>query len=128
MDKNMKERTQFIRPLLVPLIFYIGLLALFTSLVESRISSTWKIILALLPLAPGVFMAFGVVKVIRKMDELERKIQQGAIAFSFACTIILVLALGFLNMAGIPTPNPISISLFMVVAWFAAKLWFKRRY
>jgi hypothetical protein len=128
MDKRIKERAQLIRPLLVPLILYIGFLALFTTLVGSQTSTTWKLVLALLPLLPGIFLAFGIIQAIRKLDELERKIQQEAIAFSFACTFILLNALGLLKIAGLPTPNPVFISLFMAVMWFAAKLWIKRRY
>jgi hypothetical protein len=82
----------------------------------------------LLPMIPAAFLAIGTVKAIRKLDELEQKILLEAAAISFLLTFFVMIGLGFLSRVGVSTPNPIYISLFMMVVLLIGKLYGNRRH
>lgn len=120
--KRVKERLHLIRPLLVPLIFYIGFLALSTNLVTPQLDQTTAIIMSLLPMIPAAFLAIGLVGAINKLDELEKKIILEAASASFLVTFLGLIALSQLNRVGIHPPDPIYISLLMAILVILAKL------
>lgn len=126
--KRIKERVGLLRPLLVPLILYIGLLALATNPQDLTSAGYLQWVLVSLPLIPAAFLAIGVVKAIAKLDELEQKILLEAAAISFLLTFFVLIALGLLSRVGVSTPNPIFISLFMMVMLLIAKLYGNRRH
>ena len=128
MIERAKARVKLIRPLLIPLILYIGLLFLSMRWVANHPDSPWRYAAALTPMIPGVWIAIGVVRAIQKLDELERMILLEGLAVSFMGTLILVLSLGFLEIAGFPPISGVYIGLFMVVLWLAAKLIIHRTY
>ena len=120
--KRIKERVKFIRPLLVPLILYIGLLAFAVSWVPDHETSPWRYIVALLPMLPGVFLVLGVMRAIRKLDEMERRIILEAVGFSFAFTMFWLLTQGLLGLAGVVQPNSIYIAFVMCLTLVIGKL------
>ena len=126
--KRIKQRAQRIRPLLVPLILYIGLLALAVWWAPNMGDSPWRYVVALLPLIPGLFLAFGVVRVTSKIDEMERRILLEAVAFSFIFTLILLLSFGLLGLVGMPQPSPIIILAIMCFLLLIGKFWGNWRY
>lgn len=128
MLERIKYRAKLVRPLLVPFVLYVGLLAFSLSWLEANPESTWRYPVALLPLLPGVFIAFGVVRAIGQLDELERKTLLDGMAISFACTFILLISLGLMGMAGLPQVNGMYIALFMALLWLVGKLWMTGRY
>jgi hypothetical protein len=128
MIERAKERFPLIRPLLIPLLFYIGLLAWSLSWLEAHPYSTWRYLVVLAPMLPGVFIALGILRAVRRLDELAQKILLEGMGVSFVFTLVLTLSLGLLGMAGLPQPNAAYISLFMVVMWLAAKLFFGGKY
>lgn len=128
MIERLKERAPLLRPLLVPLILYIGLLALSTRWLANNPDSSWRTLVALSPLLPGVFIAGGVVQGILKLDELQRKILLEGLAISFMGTFILLLSLGLLGQVDVPQLNGVYICLVMAVLWLLGKLWATRRY
>jgi len=54
-SKRIKHRANRIRPLLVPLILYIGLLALAVSFAPTMENTPWRYVVALLPMVPDFF-------------------------------------------------------------------------
>jgi hypothetical protein len=122
MFERFKERFPLIRPLLIPLVLYLGLIALSLSWIESHPGSAWRYPAALVPMLPGIWIAWGLVRATRKLDELGRKILLEAMAVSFCFTLVLTLSLGLLGMAGLPQPNAVYISLFMVILLLIGKL------
>jgi hypothetical protein len=128
MIERAKERFPLIRPLLIPLVFYLGLLAWSLNWLQSHPDSAWRYLVVLAPMLPGIFIALGILRAIRKLDELAQKILLEGLAVSFAFTLVLTLSLGLLGMAGLHQPNTVYISLFMVVVWLAGKLFFSRKY
>ncbi len=128
MIERLKERAHLLRPLIVPLVLYLGLLYLSVTWLEGNPDSPWRIPVALLPMLPGMVIAVGIVRAILQLDELQRKILLEGIAVSFASTLILVMSLGLLGMAGVAQPSGIYIALFMCIVWLAGKLWATRKY
>lgn len=128
MLERIKARAKLIRPLIIPLIIYTGLLVFSTKWLESNPESRWGIAVAFLPMIPGIYLGLGVIRAILQLDELERKILLEGIAVSYAITLILVLSFGLLGMAGVPQLNGAYIGLIMLVLWFIGKLWATRRY
>jgi len=128
MIERMKERAKLVRPLLVPLVFYIGFLAFSFGWLEENLTSPWRIVVALLPMFPGVFISLGIGKAIQQVDEMERIILQKGMAFSFAATLLLLITMGLLERAGVEQLGSIYIALFMIIVWLLAKLWGHWRY
>ena len=120
--KRTKERLKLIRPLLVPLIFYIGLLAVSYTRLDPAQTLANKVFLTILPMIPAIFLAFGFVKAVSKLDELERKIILEASAFSLIITILGMIALMLLSQAGVTAPNPGFIGLAMAILLLIGKI------
>ena len=128
MFERAKERFPLIRPLLIPLVLYMGILAWSLNWLQSHPDSTWRYAVALAPMLPGIFIVIGAVRAIQKLDELAQKILMDGIAVSFMFTLVLTLSLGLVSLAGFPQPNAIYISLFMVVMWLVGKLFRTGKY
>lgn len=128
MLERAKERFHLIRPLLVPFILYIGLLVFSMSWLERNPESAWRYAVALLPMLPAVWIAVGVIRAIRNLDEMARGILYEGLAIAALLTFLVSTGLGFLEIAGLPKLNSIYIAFFMVLAWLAGKLLVSRRY
>jgi len=128
MKERFRERLPLIRPLLVPFILYMGLLVFVITFMHAYPTSAWRYPVALTPMLPGFFLAAGLVRAIRHLDEMNRKIIFESLAVAFAATLFLTLSLGLLGFAGLGNLDSIYIALFMVVVAFIAKLVISRRY
>lgn len=58
-----------------------------------------RVLAALMPIAPFVWMLREIIKGVRGMDELEQRIQLEALAVAFPLTLILLMTLGLLEIA-----------------------------
>ena len=126
MDK-IKRRSKLIRPMLVPLILYIGALVISVNYLDS-ISSNWKFAIALLLVVPALWIALGVIKAINQLDELEQKIMFEGAAFSLLTTTLGLMVFGFLKQVGVEQPSFPYIVLFMMFMWLIGKLRGNRKY
>jgi hypothetical protein len=122
------QRAKLIRTLLVPLVLYLGLLAVAVSQAPKMEASIWRYIVALLPMIPGVFLAFGVLRVTTKIDEMERRILFEAVAFSFIFTLILLLSFALLGLVGVPQPSNANIMFIMCMLLVVGKFYGNWRY
>ena len=120
--QRIKQRTRLIRPLIFPLILYIGALAFAFQWLGSNPDSTWRIPVAIVPILPAIGIAAGMVRTISRLDEMERRILIDGTAFSFLVTILLMLTMGMLGMAGLPQLNGIYITAIMLFLWLVGKL------
>lgn len=127
MIERAKSRAKLVRPLLIPLILYIGFLAVSMNWLEANPDSSWRYAVALTPMLPGIWIAIGILRAIQKLDELERLVLLEGVAVSFMGTLILVLSLGFLELTGVPPISGVYLGLFMVTLWLVAKLVIHRR-
>lgn len=126
--KRIKERAKLIRPLLIPMVLYLGLLAAAVTWAPILDDSIWGYIIALLPLIPGLFLTFGIVRVTTQIDEMERRIILEAAAFSFIFTLILLLSFALLGLVGVPQPSNTWIVFIMCMLLVIGKLWGNWRY
>lgn len=62
-------------------------------------SQTFKIVVALLPVAPFAWMLWEIIKGIRTLDELEQRIQLEALAVAFPVSLVFLMTLGLLEIA-----------------------------
>jgi CDP-diglyceride synthetase len=128
MIERAKERWVLVRPLLISFVLYLALLVFAVSWLENNPASRWRYLVVLLPMIPGLFIAAGLLRAIRKLDELAQKTLLEAIAISFGFTLLLTLSLGLLSMAGFPQPDGLYIALFMVIMALVGKLFLSRKY
>jgi len=126
--KRIKQRAKRIRPLLIPLVLYLGLLIVAVMWAPKMENTIWGYVIALLPMIPGLFLTVGIVKVSRTLDEMERRILLEAAAFSFIFTLILLLSFGLLGLVGIPQPRPVIIFSIMCFLLVIGKFWGNWRY
>ncbi|HEY1011096.1 MAG TPA: hypothetical protein VGE07_00230 [Herpetosiphonaceae bacterium] len=104
--------------------------ALIVSNVLLRIfpESGLRVPLALLPMIPACAIPFVIVRLLARIDELQRRIQLEALGFAFAGTAVLTFAYGFLETAGFPRLSWFFIWPLMAGLWGAGCLWANRRY
>jgi hypothetical protein len=66
---------------------------------------------------------------IRRLDELQQRIQLIAIAIAFAALGVVLAVVPFLQAIGVRwTPSPFDLTTFMMLAWAAATTILARRY
>ncbi|MBC8504407.1 MAG: hypothetical protein H8D34_06095 [Chloroflexi bacterium] len=126
--ERIKKRAKLIRPLLIPLTLYIGLLYFAVIWAPENETSPWRYLVVLLPMLPGIWVALGVVQVSSKLDDLEQRILLESAAFSFILTLLLLLSLGLLNLVGGPQLSSINVVLIMCVCLVVGKFWGNWRY
>lgn len=82
----------------------------------------------ILPIIPMIFLGLTVAQIISELDELQKRIQLEALAFSLANTILLALFLGLFQLS---TPMSINLLLLVFVAllfWSIGFMNAKRKY
>ena len=126
--QRIKQRAKLIRPLLVPLVIYLGLLTISVTWAPKLENNTWGYVIALLPLIPGLFLTFGIVRVTTQIDEMERRIILEAAAFGFVFTLLMLLSFALLGLVGVPQPGNPWIVAIMCFSLVFGKLWGNWRY
>ena len=91
------------RGLLAALLFVLAYLIARIVLEAGGLAGTLRVMAALLPAAPFVWMLWEIIRGVRAMDELERRIHLEALAVAFPLAMILLMILGLLELA-IPLP------------------------
>jgi len=84
-----------------------------------------RALIALVPVLPGVGVCWAIVRNLRRMDELQQRIQLEAFAIAFAGTGLITFAYGFLEGIGFPKLSlfvvwPLMCSLWIVAGQFCA--------
>ena len=69
---------------------------------KDNLDHTVQIIICLLPVLPCIFTVMSVIRLINRLDELQRQIQLNALAFSFTGTALATFSYGFLENIGFP--------------------------
>ena len=80
-------------------------------------SAWWRIPLALVPLIPIVFALRAFLRFFHRVDELQRRIQLEAFAWSFGVTCVVTFGYGALEYAGFPALNWTWVPTFMMTFW-----------
>ena len=95
------------------------------------LSSTTRIVVALIPAIPFAFFLWLFITNIGQMDEMERKIQLEAMAFAFPMAVLLLMVLGLLQLAMPLSPDDWSyrhVWSFLPIFYFAGVALAWRKY
>ncbi|QFT01732.1 hypothetical protein FIV06_30145 (plasmid) [Labrenzia sp. THAF191b] len=76
------------------------------------------ILIALSPMLPAAFICGVIIRSIRRLDEMQRKLQFEALALSFAGTALITFGYGFLEGAGFPKLSMFAVWPLMAAIWF----------
>ncbi|WP_114391585.1 hypothetical protein [Oleisolibacter albus] len=87
-----------------------------------------KLILAVTPMVGAVAAAWTILRGVRRMDELQRRVQFEAIALAFAGTALITFGWGFAESAGAPTLRAFAVWPIMASLWAAGLFIANRRY
>ena len=124
----MKSK-QYVKELVTTLVVYgatlVGSIELLT---HGDVARPWRDLVALSPMLPAAATAWIVLRELRRMDELQRRIQLEALGFSFAGTAILTFSYGFLEGLGYPRLSMFSVWPILAVLWGVGLALARRRY
>ncbi len=126
--ERMKKRAKLIRPLLVPMVLYLGLMFFAVYWAPANETSPWRYVVVILPIIPGIFLALGVVRASSRLDEMERRILLESATFSFTLTLILLISQGLLGLVDVPQLGSASIAAVMCFLLLIGKFWGNWRY
>lgn len=92
------------------------------------LASPWRDLVALSPMAAAVAVPWIVLREMRRMDELQMRIQFEALGFAFAGTAILTFSYGFLEGLGYPKLSMFMVWPILAVLWIVGLVLARRRY
>ncbi len=84
--------------------------------------------IAFLPIIPAAFALWAVLRFFRNLDELQRRIQLEAVAFSFLATCFITLTWAFQQNAGLPRFDISFVAPLLILLWGIGIAIAKRRY
>ena len=124
----MKSK-QYLKELSATLAVYVlALLGSIELLTHVDIARPWRDLIALCPMIPAATMAWVILRELRRMDELQRRIQLEALGFSFAGTAILTFSYGFLEGLGYPRLSMFTVWPILATLWVVGLAMARRRY
>ena len=126
---NQSASKTWTREFLTAMVAYVIVLPICTLLINaSPHSAWWRIPLALIPVIPILFAMRAFMRFFSNMDELQRRIQLEAFAFSFGVTSIVTFSYGLLTSVGFPVISWDWIFPLMVALWGIGQGVATRRY
>lgn len=90
--------------------------------------SPLRVLVALVPVLPVLFLVGAFLRYLGGLDELQRRIQMEALGFSLGLTGVTTFTLGFLQNAGGPVIDVIWVLPMMVFFWGIGQAIATRRY
>lgn len=91
-------------------------------------AAPWRELLALAPMLAGIAICWAIVRELRRMDELQMRIQLEALGFAFAGTALVSFSYGFLEGLDYPRLSMFTLWPLMAVLWVVGLLLARRRY
>jgi len=120
---------QYLKELAATLLVYGAMLfGSIELLTHVQVARPWRDLVALSPMLPAAATAWVILRELRRMDELQRRIQLEALGFSFAGTAILTFSYGFLEGLGYPKLSMFSVWPILAVLWVVGLVLARRRY
>jgi hypothetical protein len=124
----MKSK-QYLKELATTLVVYLAMLVgSIELLTHVDVARPWRDLLALSPMIPAATMAWVILHELRRMDELQLRMQLEALGFSFAGTAILTFSYGFLEGLGYPRLSMFTVWPMLATLWIVGLLLARRRY
>ena len=84
--------------------------------------------IAFLPIIPSALAVWAFMRMFRGLDELQRRIQLEAVAFSFLATCLITLTWAFQQNAGLPRFDVSWVAPLLILLWGLGLGIAKRRY
>lgn len=84
--------------------------------------------IAFLLVIPSIFAMFAFMRMFRGLDQLQRRIQLEAVAFSFLATCLITLTWAFQQNAGLPRFDVSFVAPLLALLWGLGLCAAKRRY
>ncbi len=97
-------------------------------LTHVAVPAPWRDLVALSPMLAGVAMPWVILRELRRMDELQMRIQLEALGFAFAGTALLTFSYGFLEGLGYPRLSMFTVWPVMAALWIVGFVLARRRY
>ncbi|SDV49160.1 hypothetical protein [Chitinasiproducens palmae] len=118
------------REMTIAMVAYVVCLAisvtlLLSSAVDSQLA---RVAVALLPMVPGIGVCWVVVRRMRRIDELQRRIELESLSIAFAGTALVTFSYGFLENVGFPRLSLFVVWPLMGALWIVASVLCSRRY
>ena len=126
---NQPASKTYTREFLTAMAAYVVVLPIsIVLIIASPSSAWWRIPLALAPVIPVLFALRAFLRFFRRMDELQRRIQLEAFAFSFGATGVVTFSYGCLVYVGFPNISWVYIFPLMIALWGIGAAIATRRY
>jgi hypothetical protein len=123
------QSKQYLREMTTTMVLYglvlVGSIELVT---HASIVSPWRELIVLSPMIPASAVAWIVLRELRRMDELQRRIQLEALGISFAGTAVLTFSYGFLEGLGYPRLSMFAVLPVLATLWVLGLVLARRRY
>ncbi|CAH2794805.1 MAG: hypothetical protein CBARDMAM_3368 [uncultured Caballeronia sp.] len=97
--------------------YVVVLMASLWVLIRYDVPDQWRWAIAILPMVPMIFIAIAVLRQLRRVDELQRRIQFEALAIAFGSTALTTFGYGFLENVGFPKLPTFAIWPIMGALW-----------
>lgn len=110
------------------LAYLVLLLGSISVLKQGMPSAPWRELLALAPMLAGIAICWAIVRELRRMDELQVRIQLEALGFAFAGTALVSFSYGFLEGLDYPRLSMFTLWPLMAVLWVVGLFLARRRY
>jgi len=121
---------QYTRRFIIGMIAYLVVLPISLVVLNQLpdVSSIIRLIIALLPVLPAIFMMWAMVQHVRALDELQQRIQLEAFSWSLGATGLVTFTLGFAENAGVSSIGLIWVLPMTIFFWQIGQMIARRRY
>ena len=103
-------------------------LIFFSRWIWPQVPPSWRILIALLPVIPTIFVFVAIVRFTMAMDELQRNIVVHSLALAGGATALLSVTYGLLEGQVLPRPSAWCTYAVFMVCWLVASKFVSRRY
>jgi hypothetical protein len=125
---NMKSKRYLIELSATLAVYALVLVGSIELLTHIDVARPWRDMIALSPMLPAATTAWVILRELRRLDELQLRIQLEALGFSFAGTAIVTFSYGFLEGLGYPRLSMFTVWPILAVLWVIGLALARRRY
>ena len=125
MDANTKR---YLKEFLSSMAGYTVLVPVSIHLLKGHEHTPLGYAIAFLPIIPSALAVWAFMRMFRGLDELQRRIQLEAVAFSFLATCLITLTWAFQQNAGLPRFDVSWVAPLLILLWGLGLGIAKRRY
>ncbi len=125
MDANSKR---YLKEFLGSMALYTGIVPISVRMLRGHEHTPLGYAIAFLPIIPSALALWASMRMFRGLDELQRRIQLEAVAFSFLATCFITLTWAFQQNAGLPRFDVSWVAPLLIALWGLGLGIAKRRY